>query len=192
MEYVSPIVHKNKTLYCCGSNEPCGAAAQDGRRRNISWSGSGIRTRWTASVTPRPCTMRGLLYCVNNDGILYAFDAKTGALIYKEELAIPSASGKSGGRTANLYASVTLAGNYLLVCNDAGESLVIAPGRNFQAGLAQRSGQGLRGLARGRRQDTLDPRQYETLRFAGRTREMNGRKREPRNTRNTRKGKTER
>jgi outer membrane protein assembly factor BamB len=74
----------------------------------------------------------GILYGASNDGILYAFDGKTGALVYRQELAMPSASGKLGGRVANLYASLILAGKYLLVCNDAGESLLIAPGRQYR------------------------------------------------------------
>ena len=79
-----------------------------------------------------PVYHEGILYCVSNEGHLYALDAKTGRWCIARSSDIPSASGKSGGPPANLYASPTLAGQYLVVCNDTGDSLVISPGRQYQ------------------------------------------------------------
>jgi outer membrane protein assembly factor BamB len=130
MEYLSPVVHE-RMVYCFGSTTfaarlPEAAGEQIALER--TWDSDEVDGECYAS----PVYHEGILYGVTNDGIVYAFDGKTGALVYRQELAMPSASGKLGGRVANLYASVTLAGKYLLVCNDAGESLVIAPGRQYR------------------------------------------------------------
>jgi hypothetical protein len=130
MEYVSPVVQE-RTVYFFGSTTfaarlPETAGQQIALER--IWDSDEVDGECYAS----PVYHEGILYGVDNGGILYAFDGKTGALVYRQELAIPSASGKLGGRVANLYASVTLAGTRLLVCNDAGESLLIAPGRQYR------------------------------------------------------------
>jgi len=47
-------------------------------------------------------------------------------------LPIASTGGKPGTETANVYPSLTLAGKHLLVGNDRGEMLLLAPGRQFR------------------------------------------------------------
>jgi outer membrane protein assembly factor BamB len=79
-----------------------------------------------------PICHDGVLCCVSNEGVLYALDAKTGGTVYRRELDIRSMSGKPGVEPANLYASVTLVGKHLLVVNDAGQALVLAPGREYK------------------------------------------------------------
>ena len=128
--YTSPVVHVG-TAYFVGQETfavrlPAAAAAQIKFQR--LWESDDVEGTFYAS----PVCHEGILYCVSNEGNLYALDAKTGKLVYRQELDISSASGKSGGTPANLYASITFAGQYLLVCNDAGESLVIAPGRQYR------------------------------------------------------------
>jgi outer membrane protein assembly factor BamB len=130
LEYTSPVVHEG-TVYCVGPETfaarlPVAAAEQIKLER--LWESDDVEGELYSS----PVYHDGILYCVSNDGNLYALDAKSGALVYRQELDIPSASGKSGGPPANLYASVTLAGQYLVVCNDTGASLVISPGRQYR------------------------------------------------------------
>ena len=79
-----------------------------------------------------PLCHDGLLYCVSNGGVLYVLEAKTGKLAAKKELDIRSAGGKPGAEPANLYASPALVGPHILLGNDAGESLLLAPGREYK------------------------------------------------------------
>ncbi len=130
MEYVSPVVHEGMVYFSGSTTVAARLPAAAGEQISLErvWDSDEMEGECYAS----PVYHEGNLYCVSNDGVLYAFDAKTGALVYHQELAMPSASGKLAGRVANLYASITLAGKYLLVCNDAGDSLVIAPGRQYR------------------------------------------------------------
>jgi hypothetical protein len=73
-----------------------------------------------------------LIYSASNQGILYVLEAKTGKLVYQKELDIGSASGRPGLEPASLYPSPTLVGKHLLLGNDVGEMLVLAPGRQYR------------------------------------------------------------
>jgi len=79
-----------------------------------------------------PVCHERILYCVNNEGILWALDAKTGTTIYRQELAMPAARNTPAADPVNIYASLTIAGPHLLVSNDAGDTLVLAPGRQHR------------------------------------------------------------
>lgn len=74
----------------------------------------------------------GLLYAVCNEGILYALDAKTGNVIWKKELEIPSAGGMTAMEPANIYPSLALAGGKIYLSNDTGTMLVLEPGRKYK------------------------------------------------------------
>jgi outer membrane protein assembly factor BamB len=136
LEYSSPVVHDG-TVYCVGSESfalrlppeiPTGAGPAAPLKFQRLWESDDVEGEFYGS----PVYHDGIVYCLSNQGNLYALDAKSGALLYRQELDIPSASGKSGGPPANLYASLTLAGQNLLACNDAGDSLVIAPGKQYR------------------------------------------------------------
>jgi len=79
-----------------------------------------------------PVCHEGILYTAINEGTLYALDASTGKIVWQKELEIRSAAGKSGTEPANIYPSLTLVGKYLLVGNDAGETLVLLPGNQYK------------------------------------------------------------
>ena len=66
----------------------------------------------------------GLLYTVSNGGVLQALDAVTGKTIYQQALEIPA---------GNFYGSLALAGGKLFVSNDKGNTLVVAPGKEFKS-----------------------------------------------------------
>ena len=74
----------------------------------------------------------GVLYCVSNQGVLYALDAKTGKIHYRKELEIPSAGGMPGMEAANIYGSLSMAGRHLLLTNDVGDTLVLTPGSVYR------------------------------------------------------------
>ncbi len=79
-----------------------------------------------------PVVHEGVLFCASNDGMLYALDLLTGKTVYRKQLEIPSASGLPGSEPANLYGSLAIAGGYLLLSNDAGDTLVLEPGREYR------------------------------------------------------------
>ncbi|MFH1022199.1 MAG: PQQ-binding-like beta-propeller repeat protein [Planctomycetota bacterium] len=65
----------------------------------------------------------GLLYAMTQTGILSAIDAKTGEVVYKQNLGL----GKGTG-----YPSPVLAGKSLFVSFDNGTTVVVEPGRQFK------------------------------------------------------------
>ncbi|HUT35408.1 MAG TPA: PQQ-binding-like beta-propeller repeat protein [Planctomycetota bacterium] len=92
---------------------------------------------WTAELEGEffssPVYLEGLLYIVNDAGMLYALDAKTGKTVVEKELDLPNASGKPGTLPAHIYPSIVLAGKHLFVFNDIGTCLILAPGREPKA-----------------------------------------------------------
>lgn len=72
-----------------------------------------------------PIIHDGRIYAVNRSAELFVIDAKTGKTRLQKTLELPPA-----GRTAtpNVYPSVCLAGKYLFVGNDAGETVVLELG----------------------------------------------------------------
>ncbi len=91
------------------------------------WKSDDIEGEMFAS----PLWHEGNLYCVNNQGSLYVLNATTGKLIYTKLLPIRSQQA-NGGEPANLYPSPTLAGPNILISNDAGETVVLAPGNEYK------------------------------------------------------------
>ena len=75
---------------------------------------------------------RGLIYAVANEYKFHILDAQTGKLVASQELEFPMPAGRLGAVGANLYASLALAGNHLFLCTDLGDTLVLAPGRQFK------------------------------------------------------------
>ena len=65
----------------------------------------------------------GILYDINEQGLLVAIDAANGQLIYQQKLDL--------GRE-QCYPSVTLAGKYLFVSGSDGITVVFEPGRTFK------------------------------------------------------------
>jgi outer membrane protein assembly factor BamB len=65
-------------------------------------------------------------------GGLLALDPHTGKIEYRQQLEIPSAGGMPGMEAANIYGSLTMVGEHLLLTNDIGDTLVLAPGRAFR------------------------------------------------------------
>ena len=130
MKYVSPVLDAGVVFFVDSTTVALRLPAQPGEtiRPEKVWESDDVEGELFAS----PVCHEGLIYCVSNEDVLYAMEAASGKLAYKKELEIRSAGGKAGGEPANLYPSITLAGNFLLVSNDAGEMLVLAPGREYK------------------------------------------------------------
>ncbi len=73
-----------------------------------------------AAYVPTPLLHEGLLYLVNDGGLLFCFDAQTGEIIWREQL------------DGNFSASPMLAGGNIYVPNEAGMVYVFKPGRKFE------------------------------------------------------------
>jgi outer membrane protein assembly factor BamB len=73
----------------------------------------------------------GIVYAASNEGYLFVINAADGKLLNTQELNIFCASGRSDTQ-ANLYPSPSIAGKYLFLSNDLGETLVIEPGKDYK------------------------------------------------------------
>ena len=130
MEYTSPVVHEGVAYFAGEPTVAVQLVAGPGAtvRPRPLWENDDMEGNFYAS----PVCHDGLLYCANNEGLLYALDAKTGEIVWQQELQIPSASGLPGIEPANIYGSLTLAGRHLLLANDVGNTLLLAPGRRYE------------------------------------------------------------
>jgi outer membrane protein assembly factor BamB len=75
---------------------------------------------------------KGLIYAVANENKFNILDAKDGKILASRDLEIPDASGRPADMPANMYSSLALAGNYLFMLNDRGDTLVLDPGRQYK------------------------------------------------------------
>lgn len=78
-----------------------------------------------------PVLYDGLIYAVSNQGKYYVLDVKDGSLVQSRDLDIANMSGRPGVTAGALYPSLALAGKYLYISNDQGETLVLEPGKEF-------------------------------------------------------------
>jgi outer membrane protein assembly factor BamB len=69
-----------------------------------------------------PVVFDGLLYSTNDQNLLTVLDAATGKIVYEEPLKLHGAG----------YPSISLAGNRIYVSSDAGETVVLQPGREYK------------------------------------------------------------
>ena len=91
---------------------------------------------WTADIEgdvfASPVVFDGIVYAVGNAGVLYAFDAAKGDVVWQKKIPIGSMGGGEGAAPANLYPSLAIAGGKLYVFNDRGETLVLQPGKEYK------------------------------------------------------------
>ena len=71
---------------------------------------------------PSPVLHDGLLYAMSSKPILSVVDARTGELVYEEDLELGS---------GDCYPSISLAGDRLYVSSDNGTTVVLKPGKEF-------------------------------------------------------------
>ncbi len=128
--YSSPLVRDNVVYYVDSTVTAIGLPEKLGETltpRKL-WENDDVEGEFYAS----PICHGGTLYCASNEGTLYALDAKTGAEVFHKELEIRAASGRPGIEPANVYPSLCLVGSQILLGNDAGQMLVLEPGRQYK------------------------------------------------------------
>jgi outer membrane protein assembly factor BamB len=82
--------------------------------------------RWTAGS---PLVHEGLVYQTDIYQTLYVFDLATKKIVYRRELDL---AGLTHYNAVAVAASPTLVGQSVLVCDNQGNTLVLAPGREFR------------------------------------------------------------
>ena len=85
---------------------------------SVVWSRTG-----RGSYMPTPLVYQGLLYVLANNGVLDAYDLKTGEEVYRQRL--PTVG-------SGFSASPVAADGRLYLSNEDGEMLVVAAGRKFE------------------------------------------------------------
>jgi len=129
-KYTSPLVHQGVVYYVGTPTLAFRLPDKPAETLRLAalWQAEDLEGEFVAS----PVCHDGVLYCVSNEGVLYALDARTGALVFRRKLPIASAGGPPGAEPANIYASLALVGKHLFLSNDAGETLVLEPGRQYK------------------------------------------------------------
>jgi outer membrane protein assembly factor BamB len=141
LTYASPIMSDGVAYYI-------GTAASA-----VSFSRAGeslvAKSVWKAeldgSYFASPVCDRGLIYTVSNEGVFLILKAADGKTVATRELDIGSASGRPGLPNANLYPSLALAGNYVFLSNDIGDTLVLEPGAGYKEIKRNNLGEGFSG-----------------------------------------------
>ena len=128
--YPSPLVHGGVVYFVDAAAVALKlpSRAADAIRPETLWENDELEGSFFAS----PLLHEGILYCVSNEGVLYALDARTGKTVFHKQLAIPSMAGTPDIQPANIYGSLTLVGKHVLLTNDVGDTLVLAPGKQYR------------------------------------------------------------
>ncbi|HYG83033.1 MAG TPA: PQQ-binding-like beta-propeller repeat protein, partial [Pyrinomonadaceae bacterium] len=84
----------------------------------VVWSRTG-----RGSYMPTPLVYQGILYVLSNNGVLDAYDLRTGEELYRQRLPHPG---------SGFSASPVAADGKLYLSNEDGEMLVVAAGRKFE------------------------------------------------------------
>lgn len=95
----------------------------------VAWEGGGSRTSRLAS----PVEHDGLLYTVSEQGVLEVTNAKSGVRVHRRRLEF------EGGR---VDPSLAVAGDRIYVTNTRGETVVLAPGREYRELARNNLGEG--------------------------------------------------
>lgn len=130
LKYSSPLIHEGVVYFGDSPAVALKLPTEAGETLKFAklWDNDDIEGEIFAS----PLWHDGMLYIVSNEGNLYALDAATGKAAYTKKLEIPSAGSPPGMPNANLYASPALVGKNLLLANDGGQSLLVAPGKEYK------------------------------------------------------------
>lgn len=129
-EFSSPLVHAGVVYFVCQRAVALElpAAAGEELQPRLLWRNESLEGEFYAS----PVWHDSVLYCVSNEGTLYALDARTGKIVFRKQLEIPSAGSPPGMEMADIYASLVLTRKHLFLANDIGQTLVLTPGRQYR------------------------------------------------------------
>lgn len=128
--YPSPIL-KDRVLYLIGgmasAMELPGKAAEQ-------MTADDFPERWSAKLEgvfyASPVCHDGLAYTVARDARYTVLDAATGEIALQKVLDLPPAGSKAD--KPSVYPSVTVAGKYVFISNDAGDTVILEAGREYK------------------------------------------------------------
>ena len=123
LEYNAPLIDDGKIYYIQhgGGCFRVPADAGDSVKPEKIWGCTPKKDRYYSS----PVMHDGLIYAIMRNRIMSVIDAKTGQVVYEQQL-----SGKLGRGQA--YSSITLGGDHIFVSSDDGTTLVLRPGRTYE------------------------------------------------------------
>jgi len=87
------------------------------------WSDTG-----STPIYSSPVLQEGLLYVAGGDGKLTVYDVQSKTKT-ETQLELCKEGGGGTGESPTVYPSIVLAGNHLFVSDDAGTTIVLAPGK---------------------------------------------------------------
>jgi outer membrane protein assembly factor BamB len=123
----SPLVQDGRVFFMSGQARgavlPTSIESASGKWEML-WKGKGTNLRGGGSWFPSPVLHEGLLYALNGSSAFTVVDALTGEKVYEEKLEF--------NKRGECYPSITLAGKYLFVSCDSGETIILEPGREFK------------------------------------------------------------
>ena len=121
LEYNAPIVDGDRAYWIENGGKACRIPTTVPARGSFRplWVTQPSKERYYAS----PVLVDGLIYAIQQQGVLSVIDAADGNVIYEKRLSL-------GGGT--VYPSITAAGKYVYVSSDNGTTLVLEPGRAYK------------------------------------------------------------
>ncbi|MCW8133678.1 MAG: PQQ-binding-like beta-propeller repeat protein, partial [Planctomycetota bacterium] len=128
----TPVTDGAGTLFAYSSGKGLGAYALPGM--NKLWDDTAekiyLGAGWAGACSGSPLYHDGLIYQVSMTGVLICRDAKTGALVYKQDLDCAPRMGYV--TTPGMSASLSLAGKYIYATDNTFVTVVFEPGRTFK------------------------------------------------------------
>lgn len=123
LAYNAPVVSGGVVYFMCGENG-CKAVKLP-EKIEAGWKPEVL---WTAKMKHKdrtyssPVLWDGMVYLINQQGWLAAFDAKTGESVWETKMKFKG----------TYYPSLVIIGQSLLVSSETGESVVVEPGRTYK------------------------------------------------------------
>lgn len=141
LQYASPVVQGSVAYFVGTSSSAVTISANGGEVAfKAIW-----KTDLEGSYYASPVYDQGLLYTASNEGVLLILDATDGRIVASKELPISSGAGRPNQPNANIYPSLALAGKYVFVSNDMGDTLVLESGREGKEVRRNNLGEGFSG-----------------------------------------------
>ena len=144
LRFASPIVHDG-TVYLIqtgSSAQRFTAATPDKWAAKQLWDQELEGTFYASAVCDK-----GLIYAVANEYKFTILDASDGKILAARDFDFPISTGRpANAEAANMYPSITLAGNHLFVFNDQGDALVLEPGKQYRELKRNHLGEGHGGV----------------------------------------------
>jgi outer membrane protein assembly factor BamB len=129
LKFASPIVQDGKVylIQAGSSGQQLTIAAPDKWEAKRVWEQE-IEGTYYAS----PVWDDGRIYAVSNECSFSILDAKDGKILATQDLVFPNAGGNPDADAANMYPSLSVAGNRVYVFDDQGDALVLEPGARYR------------------------------------------------------------